>query len=159
MLIYLICLCLGALLGSCANGSNPEEKAKTKALATELSATTAKITYLKGKVRVKRSVSSGWQAAELEMKLSARDKLRTAAESFATVEFESGGVLRVGPESLVVVTDLRTERETQLRRYTFTLMQGEVEAEIEALHKTGSEFRIRTPSTETSVLHREVAFQ
>jgi len=159
MLIFIICFCLGALLGSCAGGTDREEKAKTKASAVELRATTAKITYIEGKVRVKRSGSSEWQPANLEMKLSARDKLRTAVDSFANIEFESGGVLRVGPESLVVVTDLKTEQETQLRRYTFTLMRGEVEAELKALRQTGSEFKIRTPSTEASVLHREVAFQ
>ncbi len=100
-----------------------------------------------------------WLPARRDMQLSIDDKVRTMRDSFANIEFESGGLLRVGPESLVVVTDLRLEPIDQARRYTFTLMEGKVEAELNALEKGASEFKIRTSSAETILLHREVAFQ
>ena len=120
---------------------------------------TAKILFVEGNVRVKRAGSMEWLQAVSNMELAMDDKLRTLRDSFAAIEFDKGGVLKVGPETLVSVTDLRIEHRNKAVRSTFTLIEGNVEAELDALEKSESEFRILTPSAEASVIKREVAFQ
>jgi hypothetical protein len=120
---------------------------------------TASLSDLQGEVRVKRAGAPEWQAASEGMLLAIDDKVRTQRNSFATIRFEEGGVMRLEPESLVAVTDLTVERRDQVRRSTFTLMEGRVEAELDSLTKEGSEFKIKTPTAQTSVVRREVAFQ
>jgi len=155
----LVLLLLGAFTVGCNCDRNAGKEQKQDAGPGQGILRTAKIVFSQGNVLVKKSGSMEWLPAGHDMELSIDDKVRTLRDSFANIEFEAGGLLRVGPESLVVVTDLRLEPIDQARRYTFTLMEGKVEAELNALEKGASEFKIRTSSAETSLLHREVAFQ
>jgi hypothetical protein len=120
---------------------------------------TARISFLEGSVLIKRPADLDWQQAREGLELGIDDKIRTLRDSFTTLEFEQGGSLRIGPESLVKVTDLRLEPRNQARRSTFTVEEGRVEAELDSLQQAGSEFKIKTPSAEASVIHREVSFQ
>ena len=117
------------------------------------------LTFVQGEVRVKRSGDANWRTAQPGLELAINDKVRTQRNAFATIEFQRGGQLRMQPESLVAVTDLRLEVRTRSNRSTFTLEAGQVEAELDALEQKESEFRIRTPSAEASVMRREVSFQ
>ena len=152
-----LAVCL--LAASCTCGEPTQDKQTIDGSTQADTQRTAVIIFFEGNVRVKRSGSLEWMPAESNMELATDDKLRTLRNSFVNIEFERGGVLKVGPESLVVVTDLRVEPENKSRRYTFTLMEGNVEAELDGLKKAGSEFKIRTSSAEASVLRREVIFQ
>jgi hypothetical protein len=154
-------ICLALLLSGCTCGEDAEDDKRLDGADTKLEAgvRTAKILFVEGNVRVKRAGSMEWLQALKNMELAMDDKLRTLRDSFATIEFDKGGVLKVGPETLVSVTDLRIEQQNRAVRSTFTLIEGNVEAELDALEKSESEFRIRTPSAETSVIKREVAFQ
>lgn len=148
-------------LSACTCGGDPDDTQQTDGAAARVEAglRTAKILFLEGNVGVKRAGSMEWLQALNGMELAMDDKLRTLRDSFATIEFDQGGVLKVGPETLVSVTDLRIEQRNKAVRSTFTLIEGNVEAEMDALEKPESEFRIRTPSAEASVIKREVAFQ
>ena len=152
-----LAVCL--LAASCTCGEPTQDKQTIDGSTQADPQRTAVIIFFEGNVRVKRSGSLEWMPAESNMELATADKLRTLRNSFVNIEFERGGVLKVGPESLVVVTDLRVEPKNKSRRYTFTLVEGNVEAELDGLKKAGSEFKIRTSSAEASVLRREVIFQ
>jgi hypothetical protein len=154
--IFLACLFLAS---GCTCGGEKTDDLQQDGAVVEQVNRTARVVFVQGTVRVKRSGFMEWIPADGEMELAIDDKVRTLRDSFVNIEFERGGLLRVGPESLVVVTDLRVEPRNQARRYTFTLMEGKVEAELDSLKKGSSEFRIRTSSAEASVLKREVAFQ
>ena len=149
------------LLSACTCGQDADDGQHLDGTDTKVEAglRTAKILFVEGNVRVKRAGSMEWLQAMNNMELAMDDKLRTLRDSFAAIEFDKGGVLKVGPETLVSVTDLRIEQRNKALRSTFTLIEGNVEAELDALEKTDSEFRIRTPSAEASVIKREVAFQ
>jgi hypothetical protein len=152
---------LGAswLLGpACAEAPRPAADAADPGPAAQLERT-ARLLHTQGEVHVKRLGASDWQAAGVGLDLRAQDKLRTLRDAFATIEFEHGGLLRLGPDSLISVTDLRQDARGQARRSTFTLEEGALEAELDPLEGEGSEFRIKTPSAEASVARREVAFQ
>jgi len=151
--------CLVVLSLSCTCDSDTKKDEEPDGAVGTTVAVTARIIFVEGNVRVKRAGSMEWLEAGKTMELATDDKLRTLRNSFATIKFKEGGLLRVGPESLVSVTDLRLEPRNQVRRFTFTLVEGKVEAELDTLEKAGSEFKVRTPSAEASVLRREVAFQ
>lgn len=144
---------------TCGKGTDDGERPDGTGTKVEAGLRTAKILFVEGNVRVKRAGSMEWIQALNNMELAMDDKLRTLRDSFAAIEFDKGGVLKVGPETLVSVTDLRIEHRDKAVRSTFTLIEGNVEAELDALEKDDSEFRIRTPSAEASVIKREVAFQ
>lgn len=120
---------------------------------------TANLTQLEGDVRVKRAGAPAWKTADEGMQLAINDKVRTLRNSFVTIRFEEGGVMRLEPESLVAVTDLTVERRNQVHRSAFTLMKGRVEAELDTLSQEGSQFKIKTPTAQAAVMHREVSFQ
>jgi len=149
------CLCAGCTCGR-DNGNQPAAGDASQLPAQEM---TARLAFLQGRVLVKRSGSLEWVQARPDMQLRVDDKIRTLRDSFANIEFARGGFLRVAPESLVAVSDLRREPRSQARKTTFMLVEGQVEAEVGEVKEPQSEFRIRTPSAEASVLHREVAFQ
>jgi hypothetical protein len=153
---WLVFLASACTCGKDADDGQFPDGADTK---VEAGLRTAKILFVEGNVRVKRAGSMEWIQALKDMDLAMDDKLRTLRDSFAAIEFDKGGVLKVGPETLVSVTDLRIEQRNKAVRSTFTLIEGNVEAELDALEKSESEFRIRTPSAEASVIKREVAFQ
>ena len=152
---------LAFIMSACTCGKDADDGRQPDGSDTKIEAglRTAKILFVEGNVRVKRAGSMEWIQALRNMDLAMDDKLRTLRDSFAAIEFDKGGVLKVGPETLVSVTDLRIEQRNKAVRSTFTLIEGNVEAELDALEKSESEFRIRTPSAEASVIKREVAFQ
>lgn len=147
------------LAAACTCGREADDQGGSRAPPGTARVVTATVAYVEGNVRIKQAGSMEWRPATAGQQLTTDDKLRTLRDSFATIEFVAGENLRVGPESLVSVTDLRIEPRNQARRVTFTLVEGAVEAEVDALAKPGSEFKVRTPTAETSVLRREVAFQ
>jgi hypothetical protein len=56
-----------------------------------------------GDVRVKRADSDEWTPASGGMPLQAEDKIRTLAQSSATVTFESGSTLAISENSLLTI--------------------------------------------------------
>lgn len=56
-----------------------------------------------GDVRMKRADSDEWTAAASGMPLQAEDKIRTLAQSSATVTFESGSTLTISENSLLTI--------------------------------------------------------
>ena len=77
--------------------------------------------YLLREVRARRKGESGWQSAKLNMKLSNGDAIRTLRRSFARIAFETGEVLKIRENSLVI---LRPEEE----REEVELLSGELRA-------------------------------
>jgi hypothetical protein len=152
---FFSCFLASLFFLSCGKKDEPEPDPKT----SESSMRTARILFLEGTVWVKHPKTSDWIPAQLNQELLINDKIRTMRDSFATVEFEEGGILKLGPESLVKVTDLRIEPRNNARRSTFTLMEGKVEAEVNPIKIQGAELKIKTKSVETHVIRREVAFQ
>lgn len=81
----------------------------------------ARLIYLLREIRARKRGESGWQSAKLNMKLSNGDAIRTLRRSFARVGFETGEVLKIGENSLVI---LRLEEE----REEVELLSGELRA-------------------------------
>ncbi len=157
MKAYILISCLGLILSCCStkklkhNESNPAQSHQFQR--------TASIVHLQGQVLIKRSGAPDWIPATKGMELRTNDKVRTHRESFATIRFEQGGLMRIEPESLMAITDLLFEQRTKINRSTFSLEKGRVEAELHAMGDKKSSLKIKTPSAEATLATREVAFQ
>lgn len=81
----------------------------------------AHLIYLLREVRARKRGESKWQSAKLNMKLSNGDAIRTLKRSFARIGFETGEVLKIRENSLVI---LRPEEE----REEVELLLGELRA-------------------------------
>lgn len=66
-----------------------------------------------GTVEVQRAGATGWKAANERMQLRLGDRVRTAANSWATLEFSPGNIVRLMAESRLRVIDA-TERIEQV---------------------------------------------
>jgi hypothetical protein len=118
----------------------------------------AKIAFIQGTVRIKRAHSNDWVPAVKNQKLSSNDKLHTLKNSFATIELENGAILKIGPNTLVAVSDLKRDKRRKLGQYTIMLEKGKVEADLDS-EKAASGLTIKTPSAEANFVPREVSFQ
>jgi len=81
----------------------------------------ARLTYMLRGVRARKRGESGWQGARLNMKLFDGDAVRTLERSFAQIGFETGEILKIRENSLVI---LRPEEE----REEVELLTGELRA-------------------------------
>jgi len=148
-----------ALAVSCSCNSSKKPPPSQPPAAQAPAKASTKIVFIEGSVEVKRAGSMEWMSGKKDMPLHTDDKVRTLKESFATIQFEQGGTLRIGPETLVSVTHLQFEPREKYRRYAFTLMEGKIEAELDAQDNPKSEFKVVTPSAEAVLMKREVGFQ
>jgi len=81
----------------------------------------ASLIYMLREVRARKKGEAGWQSAKLNMKLFNGDAVRTLERSFAQIGFETGEILKIRENSLVI---LRPEQE----REEVELLSGELRA-------------------------------
>lgn len=153
-----VLLVVMALLAGCSPGADQKPAVENPPEPSDQPGT-ATLAEVAGDVKVRLCQESDWRQAESGMALSTNDKVRTRRDGFATIRFAEGSVLKLEPESLVSVTDLRLVLRTQARRSTFTLVEGRLEAEMQGGAGRGADLKIRTPSAEVRALRREVSFQ
>lgn len=103
----------------------------------------ATITAFSGSVEAKQAIAISWVKAGQDMSLGEADKVRTGDASHCVIEFKGGTEIRIGANSLVVVSESSVE-----------LGEGSVET-----GSTGadSNMKIRTAGgTEIELVKREV---
>jgi hypothetical protein len=66
----------------------------------------ARLGEFEGTVEVQLTAADPWSAAQRNLPLLESSWLRTAADGKVEIEFDDGGVLRLGPDSLVELSDL-----------------------------------------------------
>ncbi len=87
---------------------------------------TAHLIYLLREVRARRKGESGWQSAKLNMKLSNGDAIRTLRRSFARIGFETGEVLKIRENSLVILRPEEEREEVELLSVELRASQAKV---------------------------------
>jgi hypothetical protein len=88
----------------------------------EAPATIAHLRQVAGDVSVK-SGSGAWHAGEAGLGLRMEDQVRTAPASGAEIAFANGNIVRVGPESIVLIGDLAS-LELEQRGAAWRLQSG-----------------------------------
>lgn len=72
---------------------------------------TARLSFLTGRVTVERADNTGGSAAQINMPMPEGTRVVTAEDGQAEVEFEDGSLVRLTPNSAVVLTSLATDAD------------------------------------------------
>jgi hypothetical protein len=119
----------------------------------------ATVSGMSGKVEVKRSKDLSWQPVSPGMKFSTDDQIRTFADSQVQITFDDASVLRVKPNSLIVMGNLSEDVTTSTRKTSVRLMASDIEANIKKSGAQISEFKIETPNAVTQAEKANLAVQ
>jgi len=110
-----------------------------------------------GKVEIRRARELSWQPVSKGMNLFPQDQIRTFSHSQVQLTFDDGSVLRVKPDSLVVIDDLSQEAGTSRKRTSVRLLVSDIEARIGGPGAERSEFRIEMPTAVARAERAELA--
>jgi FecR protein len=117
----------------------------------------ATISALSGKVEIKRPKDLSWQPASPGMKLSSDDQIRTFSSSHLQITFDDANILRVKPDSLIVMGNLSEDIVTRTKKSSIRLMTSDIEAKIKRSSAKASEFKIETPTAVARVERADLA--
>jgi len=84
----------------------------------------ARLSVIENKVMAKRTVDLDWTGAELNMRLSVGDGVRTMDNSGATVSFNDGSDLRISENSMVFIADLSPPDTNKPKTSRINLEEG-----------------------------------
>ncbi len=97
----------------------------------EPSVRTVRLAYFHGDVTIRRADSAGGDAAQLNMPLTEGVRISTGEDGEAEVEFEDGSLIRITPQSSVVLARLGTETDRGMDTQ-ISLLNGLIYAELRA---------------------------
>jgi hypothetical protein len=107
----------------------------------------AVVIYKSGKAQFARAQESTWKEVFIKLGLFAEDQVRTAAASTVHLQLSNMTILRLQPESYIIVNKVdKNAKET-----IFTLQQGRLQAQVESMKKTGGQLVLRTPAAVAAV--------
>ena len=85
------------------------------------------------------------------MRLASGDRVRTFSSARAEVSFDDGNVLRIKPDSLIVIGDLTENVRTKVRKSSVRLLVSNIEADIKKSVVRGSQFRLEMPTATADI--------
>lgn len=106
----------------------------------------ARLTFYSGSVEVQRASDLNWKPATEKMQLESGDRVRTFSNSRGEITFDDGNILRIKPDSLIVIGDLTENVRTKVRKSSVKLLVSSIEADIKKSVIKGSEFRLEMPT-------------
>jgi len=77
--------------------------------------------------------------------------VRTFSSARAEVSFDDGNVLRIKPDSLIVIGDLTENVRTKVRKSSVRLLVSNIEADIKKSVVRGSQFRLEMPTATANI--------
>jgi hypothetical protein len=111
----------------------------------------ATLTFFSGRVEIQRVTDLAWKGGEEGMRLASGDRVRTFSSARAEVGLDDGNVLRIKPDSLIVIGDLTENVRTKVRKSSVRLLVSNIEADIKKSVVRGSQFRLEMPSATADV--------
>lgn len=111
----------------------------------------ATLTFFSGRVEIQRATDLAWKGGQEGMRLASGDRVRTFSSARAEVGFDDGNVLRIKPDSLIVIGDLTENVRTKVRKSSVRLLVSNIEADIKKSVVRGSQFRLEMPSATADV--------
>jgi hypothetical protein len=143
---------LGLMAGETGGGSGDNEgEILEKRFAT--------LSFVDGDVKIQRSSEFNWETARTNAQLATNDRVRTFSGSRAEVHFDDGSVLKIKPNSLIIIGDLTENLRTKVRRSSVRLMVSSIEADIKKSVVEGSEFRLEMPSATAEIDRARVSVE
>ncbi|MHB8893708.1 MAG: FecR family protein [Candidatus Geothermincolia bacterium] len=111
----------------------------------------ATLTFVSGRVEIQRATDLAWKSGQDGMKLASGDRVRTFSSARAEVGFDDGNVLRIKPDSLIVIGDLTENVRTKVRKSSVRLLVSNIEADIKKSVVRGSQFRLEMPTATADI--------
>ena len=111
----------------------------------------ATLTFISGRVEIQRATDLAWKGGQDGMRLASGDRVRTFASARAEVGFDDGNVLRIKPDSLIVIGDLTENVRTKVRKSSVRLLVSNIEADIKKSVVRGSQFRLEMPTATAEI--------
>jgi len=111
----------------------------------------ATLTFISGRVEIQRSTDLAWKGGQDGMRLVSGDRVRTFASARAEVGFDDGNVLRIKPDSLIVIGVLTENVRTKVRKSSVRLLVSNIEADIKKSVVRGSQFRLEMPTATAEI--------
>lgn len=112
----------------------------------------ARLSFLSGQVSVRKGGKLRWTNAIKNLSLGTSDIIRTHSNSYAEVSFDDGNILKIKPDSLVVIGNLTEDAWTKEKESSIKLMESDIEANIKKPEIIGSKFKIETPNAVASIV-------
>lgn len=107
----------------------------------------AVVVYKSGRAQYARAQENSWKEVAIRLALFSGDQVKTAAASSVHLQLSNMTVLRLQPESLIIVNKV----DKNSRDAVFTLQEGNLHANVENMRKSGGRLSIRTPSAVAAV--------
>ena len=112
---------------------------------------TAVVTSVEGFADVLYQGSSDWTPLEAGDVLRAGDQIETDSEGYIQISFAEDNILKIGPDSLVVIKSLGTIEVTKIHSSTFELIRGKIRAFVNPSLEGKAEVIIRTENATCGV--------
>ena len=119
--------------------------------AAAQSAVTAKVTRLVGTVEVRSKAAASWRPARIGMTVKEQWDIRAFVESEAEVTFTDGTKLKIGENSVVTLSRMKTESGGDVSLSTVKVLSGKVWGNVRKLTSSRSEFDFETPTAVASI--------
>ena len=117
----------------------------------------ATVVALSGKAEIKRPKELSWQPASPGVRLSTDDQIRTFSDSQVQIAFDDATILRVKPNSLIIMGSLSEDVNTRTKKSSVRLMASDIEAKIKKSSTKASEFKIEMPTAVARVEKADLA--
>ena len=109
------------------------------------------VTYTDGFVDVMYKGSEEWAALVEGDRLEVGDTIETGTEGAAELKLADGSVIKVGPDSRVLIKELGMVEVTKVTTTTFGLLRGRIRAIVNPFLKKESSFMIETENATVGV--------
>lgn len=149
----LLALALPALPIGCSADEKPPAPSNPPA-PTRQPEPRAHLKEVHGDVKLKRATGDEWLAAKESLPLFENDKVRTAAGASARVIFPNGGMVNLGEDALIAISETRPRPGQE--RTDLTVIKGQVDAALET--PATQSLSVSTPAA-TVQAGREIVFR
>ncbi|KFE59792.1 FecR family protein [Hyalangium minutum] len=149
----LLALALPALPIGCSADEKPSAPPSPPA-PTRQPEPRAHLKEVHGDVKLKRATGDEWLAAKESLPLFENDKVRTAAGASARVIFPNGGMVNLGEDALIAISETRLRPGQE--RTDLTVIKGQVDAALET--PATQSLSVSTPAA-TVQAGREIVFR
>lgn len=107
----------------------------------------AVVIFKSGKAQYARAQENLWKEVAIRLGLYPEDQVRTGVASSVHLQLSNMTVLRLQPESYIIVNKVDKNSKDTI----FTLQQGRLQAQVESMRKTGGQMVVRTPAAVAAV--------
>jgi len=111
----------------------------------------AVVLFVKGDVRVRRAEEASFEALPRGAQIEVGDEIQTGKQGFVSLEFRSGSVVNIQPDSHVSVVDIACEAEDKPCVIELYAEKGTVQSRVNKPSGRDVKFLINTPSGSAAV--------